>query len=339
MRKKVLVTGGAGFIGSHTSIELIENDYDVLIIDNFSNSDLVTIEKMELIIKNVVRYKCVDIRDKIALKSVFLNFCPDTVLHFAGLKAVNQSVLMPLNYYEVNLMGTMNVLALMSVVGCHEIIFSSSATVYGENDKAYFNEESQVNPISPYGRTKLFTEALIKDWVATMPKNRAIILRYFNPIGAHQSGMIGENPKDEPNNLMPIILKVANKLQQHLLLYGNDYPTRDGTGLRDYIHVCDLARGHILALNKINDFEKFEIFNLGSGTGYTVTELVRKFEKVNDVRIPIKVTDRRAGDVAISVANINKAIDMLEFKNLKSLKDICKDAWRWNSLQERKKNN
>lgn len=333
MRKKILVTGGAGFIGSHTCIELIENDYDVLIIDNFSNSDIVTIKNIELITKNIVRYECVDIRDKSALKSIFSNFRPDCVLHFAGLKAVKESVLMPLNYYEVNLMGTMNILALMSVVGCYEFIFSSSATIYGDNDKAYFNEKSQVNPVSPYGRTKLFTEALIKDWVATMTKNRAIVMRYFNPIGAHQSGLIGESPKDEPNNLMPIILKVVNKLQQHLLIFGNDYPTRDGTGLRDYIHVCDLAIGHVLALKKINDFERFEIFNLGCGIGYTVKELVHTFEKVNDVHIPTKLTNRRPGDVAVSLADISKASEMLGFKSLKSLEDMCKDAWRWNSLQ------
>ena len=334
MNKKIIVTGGAGFIGSHACVELSSNGYDIIVIDNFYNSTKKNIEYLNLITGRKIHYECTDIRNQNAVRLLFEKFLPDSVMHFAGLKAVNESFLLPVDYYEINCAGTMNILKVMSEVGCNKIVFSSSATVYGNAEDAVFSEESQAHPVSPYGRSKLFAEAMIEDWVATDKNNRGIALRYFNPVGAHHTGLIGENPKNQPNNLMPIILNVANGLQQHLLVFGDDYPTRDGTGLRDYIHVCDLAKGHILALNKLSEFHGFEVINLGSGVGYTVKELVNTFQEVNDVKVPMKIVDRRSGDVAMSIADTGKAEEILGFQCSKTVHDICRDSWRWNSIQK-----
>lgn len=329
MPKKIFVTGGAGYVGSHSCVELLKKNHDIMIFDDLSNSSEKVIDRIERLSKRSTQFSFGDIRDEDKVTKAMCRFKPDTVLHFAGLKAVEDSVLNPLNYYDVNVQGTLNILKSMIKADCCEIVFSSSASVYDSNKSVPYRETSPTKPVSPYGRTKLICEGLIEDWTNSGQNNQGIILRYFNPVGAHESGLIGEDPKDTPNNLMPIISQVASRERDYLTVFGKDYATRDGSGERDFIHVVDLAHGHIRAIDEIRNLNDFEIINLGSGRGTTVLELVKSFEKANKVKIPVETSDRRPGDVAKSVADSSKAFRLLQFKCAKSLNDMCLDAWNW----------
>lgn len=329
MKKKIFVTGGAGYLGSHACVELLKENHDVMVFDDLSNSCEDALRRVELITNRQLSFVLGDIRNLNSLRDVISDFKPDSIMHFAGLKAVGQSVLSPLQYYDVNVHGSINLLKAMDKIGCTEIIFSSSATVYGGINTPPFNETMPVSPLSPYGRTKLIVENIIKDWVAAGDKNRAVILRYFNPVGAHTSGLLGEDPNDTPNNLMPLIVQTAQKKRRELYIYGSDYTTRDGTGERDYIHVLDLAHGHVQALNNIHILDKFQILNLGTGKGTTVAELVGTFEKINNLTVPTKLVKRRPGDVAKSFADPAIASELIGFECKKTLEEMCSDTWNW----------
>ena len=329
MKKRIFLTGGAGYIGSHTCIELLKANHDVFIFDNLSNSSIEAVRRVELLTNRKPKLVVGDVRDKRALKEALSSFRPNSVIHFAGLKSVEKSVSEPILYYDVNVQGSLNLLEVMSETGCHEIVFSSSATVYGEKHLPPYNEAMPVDPVSPYGRTKLMFEMILKDWVNCNPANRAVTLRYFNPVGAHASGLIGENPKDTPNNLMPLLIQTVQKKRSELLIYGSDYDTRDGTGERDYIHVCDLAEGHLKAITNINKLRRFQILNLGSGQSTTVKELIDTFEKTNGVLVNVRSAQRRSGDVAQSFADPKLAQELIGFKCKKSLSDMCYDVWNW----------
>ena len=332
MKKKIFVTGGAGYIGSHTCVELLKANHDVMVFDDLSNSHKDVLGRVELITNRNLNFVFGDIRNEKILCDAISDFKPDSVMHFAGLKAVGQSVLSPLQYYDVNVHGSINLLKAMDKVDCKEIIFSSSATVYGEINIPPYTEMMPVAPVSPYGRTKLIFENILKDWTIACDMKRAVILRYFNPVGAHTSGLLGEDPKDTPNNLMPIIVQTAQKKRHKLSIYGDDYDTRDGTGERDYIHVIDLALGHIQALNAINKLERAQVLNLGTGKSTTVKELIRTFEKTNNVAVVSKLVERRVGDVAKSIADPALARELIGFECTKTLEEICSDTW--NSLQK-----
>lgn len=329
MKKKILVTGGAGYIGSHVCVELLRENHEVMVFDDLSNSCENALKRVELISNCKLGFEVGDIRNADRLTSVISSFKPDSVMHFAGLKAVAESVSQPLRYYDVNVQGSINLLKAMDKVDCKEIIFSSSATVYGEINIPPYTEMMPVAPVSPYGRTKLMFENILNDWTATCDTKRAVILRYFNPVGAHTSGLLGEDPKDLPNNLMPLIVQTAQKQRQELCIYGEDYDTRDGTGERDYIHVMDLALGHVRALNEITKLDRFQILNLGTGKGTTVTELIRTFEKINDVLIATKLVERRPGDVAKSYADSGIARELIGFECRKTIAEMCSDTWNW----------
>lgn len=329
MNKRIFVTGGAGYIGSHTCVELLRQNYDVMVFDDLSNSSKEAIHRVELLTNRKLSLVIGDIRNKKALNNAMSAFKPDSVIHFAGLKAVGQSMLNPLQYYDVNVHGSINLLQAMSDVGCYEIVFSSSATVYGGENVPPFNEMMPVAPVSTYGRTKLMFESILEDWTVSNNANRAVILRYFNPVGAHASGLIGEDPKDTPNNLMPLIVQAVQNKCFKLSVYGSDYNTRDGTGERDYIHVVDLAHGHINALDNINNLEKFQVLNLGSGKGTTVRELIDKFEKTNNISILTSSVARRPGDVAKSLADPSLARELIGFECKKTLEEMCLDTWNW----------
>lgn len=325
----ILITGGAGYIGSHTAIELIEENYDVIVVDNLCNSSIDSIHRIETITNKKVTFYKVDLLDKIKLKNVFKKHEINAVIHFAGYKAVEESVLEPLRYYENNIAGTINLCETMKEHNVNQLIFSSSATVYGFPEKFPITEESPTEAINPYGYTKLVCEDLIKDLSNSNPELKSTILRYFNPVGAHPSGRIGERPNGIPNNLMPYINQVATGELEYLKVYGDDYPTKDGTGIRDYIHVVDLAKGHIAALKNIQKVTGVEVFNLGTGIGYSVLEVINAFEKVTEKRITYKIVDKRTGDVAISFADTTKANKMLNWKAEKDLEDMCRDSFHW----------
>ena len=324
MKKKIFVTGGAGYIGSHACVELLRANYDVMVFDDLSNSCEEALTRVELITNCKLNFVLGDIKNESQLSNAISNFKPDSVMHFAGLKAVEQSVSHPLKYYDINVHGSINLLKAMDKVDCTEIIFSSSATVYGAINTPPYIETMPTAPVSPYGRTKLIFENILKDWSAACDTKQAVSLRYFNPVGAHTSGLLGENPKDTPNNLMPLIVQTAQQKRHELYIYGVDYDTRDGTGERDYIHVVDLARGHVQALKNIQNLENFQILNLGTGKGTTVTELVGTFEKINNISIPTNSVERRLGDVAKSFADCNLAKKLISFDCEKLLK---KCAW------------
>lgn len=332
----ILVTGGAGYIGSHTVIELLTNDYDVIIVDNFSNSTPEVLNRIKTISQKSIKFYEVDLRDKEDLEKVFLENELDAVIHFAGYKSVSESVSKPLKYYENNLFGTIVLMELMSKHNVKKMVFSSSATVYGLHNEAPLTENLPLSTTNPYGTTKLFIEQFLQDQSYADPEWSTALLRYFNPIGAHESGLIGEDPSDIPANLMPYITQVAvNKLDK-LSVFGNDYDTYDGTGVRDYIHVVDLAKGHIDALSKVLDNSDFiEAYNLGTGTGYSVLDVVEAFENANDVNIPYQIKPRRDGDVATSYASVEKAKNELHWEAKYDLERMCKDSWRW---QERNPN-
>ena len=323
----ILVTGGLGYIGSHTVVELLENGYDVVIIDNLSNSKIETLDKLKKITGKSIKYYQNDVCDKEILRKIFKENKIDAVIHFAGYKAVGESVSKPLKYYRNNIDSTLSLLEVMEENNCLNIIFSSSATVYGKPASLPIYENFPLSTTNPYGTTKLFIENILNDLYISNNKWNITILRYFNPIGAHKSGLIGEDPKDIPNNLMPYIVKVAIGELPVLNIFGDDYDTVDGTGVRDYIHVVDLAKGHVLALN--NKKNGVKIYNLGTGRGTSVLELVNAFEKVNNVSINKKIAPRRPGDIDACFASCDKAFKELGFKAQKDIDEMCKDAYNF----------
>lgn len=326
---KLLITGGTGYIGSHTVVELLNNGDEVVIIDNLSNSKKDVIEKIKEITNKEVTFYEGDVKDKNLLEEIFKNNKIDVVIHFAGYKAVGESVEKPLMYYDNNLISTINLCEVMNKYGVKKLVFSSSATVYGMPKELPIKEDFPLSTTNPYGTTKLMIENILRD-LAYSDKDWSIaILRYFNPIGAHESGLIGENPNGIPNNLMPYIVKVANKELDHLNIFGDDYDTKDGTGVRDYIHVVDLAKGHVLAAKKVFDEKGIDAYNLGTGNGYSVLEMVKKFEEVNNVKVNYVITKRREGDIAACYADTNYALKKLGFKATKTLDDMCKDAYNF----------
>ena len=324
--KKIFITGGAGYIGSHTVLLLLEAGYEVRVFDNLSNSSPKSLKRVEKLTGKSIEFIEGDIRDYQKLKES-LDGC-SAVMHFAGLKAVGESVENPLKYYDNNVYGSMNLFKAMQKVGVKRIIFSSSATVYGEPRYLPIDENHPLNPTNPYGRTKMMIERILKDIYNSNDGWRVGILRYFNPIGAHSSGEIGEDPNGIPNNLMPYITQVASKRLDKLRVFGCNYDTDDGTGVRDYIHVMDLANGHLKLLENLEK-EKFAIYNLGTGEGYSVLEIIETFERVNGVKIPYEIVEPREGDIAISYACPYKANNILGWKATRNLEDMCKDAWNW----------
>lgn len=326
----ILLTGGAGFIGSHTAVELLAAGQDVVIADNFSNSSPDVMRRLKLITGRDIPLYTVDVADAAALETVFAENEIDAVVHFAGYKAVGESVEQPLKYYRNNLDSTLTLLETMQKYGCHKLVFSSSATVYGEQETVPFTEEMPVGGCTnPYGRTKYFIEEILRDAAKADPALSVALLRYFNPIGAHESGLIGELPNGIPNNLLPYITQTAAGIRPHLNVFGNDYPTPDGTGVRDYIHVVDLAKGHVAAVRYLQTHTGAEVFNLGTGHGTGVLEIVHAFERANHVTVPYEIAPRRAGDIAECYAGTEKAEQMLGWKAEKTVEDMCRDAWRW----------
>ncbi|MDA9277866.1 UDP-glucose 4-epimerase GalE [Amylibacter sp.] len=325
---RVLVTGGAGYIGSHTCVELLEAGHEVFVVDNLCNGHEAALERVRGIANRELQFMNADIRDSNALDNIFNTFKPDSVIHFAGLKAVGESVADPLMYYDVNVGGSISLLTAMSKAECNNIVFSSSATVYGKPEYLPYDEEHPTHPVNPYGRTKLIIENIISDWIKVDLKRKGTVLRYFNPVGAHESGQIGEEPIGIPNNLMPYMAQVADGLREHLHIFGNDYETADGTGARDYIHVVDLALAHIGALNQ-NKLDRFEVLNIGAGKSTTVLELVSKFEEISGVPIKLKYLPRREGDLAAFWADSSKAFEKTSWKSERNIEKICEDTWRW----------
>lgn len=328
---KILITGGLGFIGSHTVVELLEAGHDCVIVDNLHNSDLTTKDKLELITNKQVKFIKVELLNISDIEKVFSDYYFDAVIHFAGVKSVGESLEDPLLYYNNNLISTLNLLNVMKNHKVNKLVFSSSATVYGDLTSPPISEGSPTSVLNPYGRTKLMIEEILHDLSKSDSLWKIAILRYFNPIGAHISGLIGERTIGIPNNIMPYINQVANGKKEKLFVFGNDYPTKDGTGVRDYIHVMDLANGHVKALNYLNMHSGTHLFNLGTGKGYSVLELISTFEKVNKIKIPYKIIDRRPGDIAVSYADSSKAKRELEWDVKRGLIEMCKDAWRWES--------
>ncbi|MBR2782930.1 MAG: UDP-glucose 4-epimerase GalE [Firmicutes bacterium] len=329
----VLLTGGAGYIGSHTAAELLAGGYQVILADNFCNSSPKVAQRIELLSGKPAPLYQVDVTDGDALDRVFSENSVDAVIHFAGLKAVGESVAHPLRYYRNNVDATLTLLEVMARHNCRRIIFSSSATVYGDPARVPVNENTPVGGCTnPYGRTKLVNEKILLDAAAADPGLSVVLLRYFNPVGAHPSGLLGEDPTGIPNNLMPFITQVALGLRPRLSVYGNDYPTPDGTGVRDYIHVVDLARGHLAALDYCAGRQGAEIFNLGAGRGYSVLEMVEAFSRVNQVNVPYVIAPRRPGDIAVNYADPAKARQVLGWQAEFTLEDMCRDAWRWQTL-------
>lgn len=325
---KLLVTGGLGYIGSHTVVELSNKNYECVIVDNLINSKRNVIKRINKI-SSYSSLMIVDLLDSKRLAKVFKHNKIDAVIHFAGLKAVGESIENPLQYYENNLISTINLLKEMKKADVKKIVFSSSATIYGDLSTPPISEDAPTSILNPYGRTKLIIEEMLQDLAQSDPEWRSVLLRYFNPIGAHPSGLLGESPNGIPNNIMPFISQVANGEREYLNIFGGDYPTHDGTGVRDYIHVMDLAMGHIKALEYLEKNKGSHTFNLGTGRGYSVLELVRTFEEVNKADIPYRIVKRRPGDIAISYADPSKAELKLGWKAERGLREMCEDSWRW----------
>ena len=328
----VLVTGGAGFIGSHTSVELLNAGYDIIILDNFVNSKPESLKRIKELTGKDFKFYHADIRDEEAMTKVFAENKIDAVIHFAGLKSVPQSVKEPLNYYDNNIAGTVCLCRVMDKAGCKKLVFSSSATVYGSKNPSPLREDMPTGgTTNPYGMTKYFIEQILQDLCISDSEWGVSILRYFNPIGAHKSGRIGEDPNGIPGNLMPYITQVAIGKLECLNVCGNDYPTPDGTGVRDYIHVVDLAIGHIKALDRLLKVKGCEVYNLGTGKGYSVLDVVKAFEKASGLKINYRIAPRRAGDVACCYADATKAKEVLGWQAKYDIDDMCADSWRWQS--------
>jgi UDP-glucose 4-epimerase len=325
----ILVTGGAGYIGSHTCIELLKSNYEIIILDNFSNSKPISVKRVKEITGKDFKFYEVDLLDRVALEDVFVNNKINAVIHFAGLKAVGESVSIPLHYYHNNITGTLILCEVMKKHGVQKLVFSSSATVYGMPERVPISEDFPLSATNPYGRTKLMIEEILSDLYVADDNWSIALLRYFNPIGAHESGKIGEDPNGIPNNLMPYITQVAVGKLKELQVFGNDYSTVDGTGVRDYIHVVDLAKGHLKALEKVMSSKGVDAYNIGTGTGYSVLELVSAFEKASGMKVPYKIVDRRPGDVAVCFADPSKAKGELGWTAEKGIEDMCRDSWRW----------
>lgn len=326
---KILVTGGCGYIGSHTCVELLEENYEVVVVDNLSNSKESVVGLIEKITNKKLTFYKGDVQNKNLLENIFEKENIDAVIHFAGLKAVGESVEKPLLYYRNNLDSTLTLLETMFKYNCKKIVFSSSATVYGNPASLPITEDFPLSTTNPYGSTKLYIEGILRDLYVSDNTWGIAILRYFNPVGAHSSGLIGEDPNGIPNNLMPYIVKVATKELDHLNVFGSDYNTVDGTGVRDYIHVVDLAKGHLKAIEKIKDTNMCDEYNLGTGTGYSVLEMVETFKRVNNIDVPYKIVERRPGDIAACYANPKKALNELNWKAEKDLTDMVKSAYEY----------
>ena len=328
---RILVTGGAGYIGSHTLVELLGQAHEVCVVDDHSNSSPVVLDRVRSLSNGEVTNYVADLRNISALNTIMDSFRPDAVIHFAGLKAVGESTQKPLAYYDVNVTGTLTLLRAMARVACNKIIFSSSATVYGKPEYLPYDEGHPLAPTSVYGRTKLMAEQILTDWVASNSDMTAIVLRYFNPVGAHASTQIGEDPSGIPNNLMPFIAQVAVGKRDHLEIFGDDYGTPDGTGLRDYIHVVDLARAHVAALNYATNTAGIKTFNIGTGQSYSVRDMVVAFEHVTGQTIATKVSPRREGDIAAMQADVTRAVDILGWRATHDLEDMVRSTWGWQS--------
>ena len=325
----VLLTGGLGYIGSHTAVELLENGYDVVIIDNLSNSKAETQDKIEKITNKKVKFYKGNVQDFELLSSIFENNKIDSVIHFAGYKAVGESTQKPIEYYDNNINSTLVLLQAMKKYNVKNLVFSSSATVYGRAKSMPIYEDFELSATNPYGRTKLFIEEILKDVYSSDNSFNIALLRYFNPVGAHESGLIGEDPNGIPNNLMPYITKVATGKLENLNIFGNDYPTHDGTGVRDYIHVCDLANGHLKAVEKLESNPGLVIYNLGTGTGYSVLDMVNTFKLACKVDVPYKIAPRRPGDIDTCYASPEKAEKELGFKTTRTLEDMCLSSYNF----------
>lgn len=327
----ILVTGGTGYIGSHTVLQLLDAGYNVVIVDNLSNSKLESLRRMEKLAGQEIKFNKVDLLDYNKLDEVFENESIDAVIHFAGLKAVGESVKIPLLYYKNNITGTINLCEIMQKHNVKKLVFSSSATVYGDPHRVPITEDFPLNATNPYGRTKLMIEDILRDIYVSDNSWDIAILRYFNPVGAHKSGEIGEDPNGIPNNLMPYIAQVAVGKLKELTIFGDDYPTKDGTGVRDYIHVIDLAKGHLQALEKLMKDPGCVTYNLGTGKGYSVLEMAKAFERASGKAVPYKIAGRRAGDIAECYADPKLAEKELNWKAERDINEMCEDIWRWQS--------
>lgn len=329
--RTVLVTGGAGYIGSHTCLELLQAGYRVVVYDNLSNSHTESLKRVEALANKSLEFEQGDIRDRTALKTVFETYQPEAVVHFAGLKAVGESVEQPLSYYDNNVYGSLVLFETMAEFDVFELVFSSSATVYGDPASVPISEDFPLSATNPYGRSKLMIEDILRDLQISDDRWRIALLRYFNPVGAHESGRIGEDPKDIPNNLMPYVTQVAVGKLKQLSVFGSDYDTHDGTGVRDYIHVVDLALGHLAALNYVQAHVGINAFNLGTGQGYSVLDMVSAFERVTGRSVPYQIVERRPGDVASCYADPGFASGSLQWQAQRGIDDMVRDAWRWQS--------
>lgn len=325
----ILVTGGAGYIGSHTCVQLLEAGYEVTVVDNLSNSSEESLKRVEKITGKTIKFYEVDMVNKAALRGVFEENKFDAAIHFAGLKAVGESVAKPLWYYQNNIFSTINLCELMSEFGVKKLVFSSSATVYGKPHTVPICEDFPLSCTNPYGRTKLMIEEILRDLAVADPDWDIAILRYFNPVGAHESGLIGEDPQGIPNNLMPYVAQVAVGKRDMVHVFGNDYDTHDGTGVRDYIHVIDLADGHLRALEKISNKSGVVTYNLGTGQGYSVLDMIKAFSKACGRELPYRIEARRPGDIDACFADPKKAKEEIGFEAKKTLEDMCADGWRW----------
>lgn len=331
MNNKILVTGGCGYIGSHTCVELLRAGYELVVVDNLSNSRIEALRRVEKITGKPVPLVVADLNDREALREIFRNHPVHAVIHFAGLKAVGESVLKPLHYYRNNVSGSIALFEAMAESGVKRLVFSSSATVYGDPRSVPIREDFPLDATNPYGRTKLMIEDILRDMTVSDPSWRLALLRYFNPVGAHESGLIGEDPNGIPNNLMPYVGQVAVRRRKELSVFGNDYPTHDGTGVRDYIHVMDLAAGHLTALKELDGSRRILTVNLGTGQGYSVLDMVQAFEKASDRPVPYRITGRRPGDIASCYADPALAYELMGWRAERDLETMCRDAWRWQS--------
>lgn len=327
----VLVTGGAGYIGSHTVLELLNEEHRVIVIDNLSNSSKEALKRVQKISRKSLTFYEEDLLNKSAVDDIFSKHEIDSVIHFAGFKAVGESVSMPLKYYDNNITSTLYLCELMKKHGVRNIVFSSSATVYGDPHTVPITEDFPLSATNPYGRTKLFIEYILKDLYTADESWNIALLRYFNPVGAHESGLIGEDPNDIPNNLMPYVSQVAVGKLEKLSVFGDDYPTPDGTGIRDYIHVVDLAIGHLKALEKLNTNPGLVVYNLGTGEGSSVLDMVKAFEEASGKQVPYKIAPRRPGDIAACYADPSKAEEELSWTAKRGIEEMCRDAWKWQS--------